>query len=433
MVAGARRIWARRVGPSAVVALGLIAHYAGNALALLVLARRVLPLEFGQFTAVVALVAATVALPAFGLDTWLLARGAVTPPTLAAIWRQTLTLRIALLLLWAVGLGMVSRLLPPATYPGGVLAGVMAAAALESIALMTLAALRSGQEHGRVALVQASWAGGILLLALLLPLTPGRLIWFTTARAGVAAVAAALLVRMMRGRPAAPTGPTWSELLHAGRPFLLSDVATLLYLRGDLLLVGLLLGARAAAIYGPAISVLGLAYILPTALFYAATPALSHLRGATGQDSVPDSRQEADPASVTAGNAFRVASRRQLVRQAGLGLLLAAGLWLGAPLVTYVYGPGYGAVGGVLRLLAPIGLLRALNFGFGAILIADGRQAVRTRIQLAVALVAVVGNLVVIPWLGVMGVAGVFVLCELLLALGYGWSTRAIWANRIDT
>ncbi len=418
----ARHTWARVAGPSGIVALGLVAHYAGNALALLVLARRVLPVEFGQYTAVLALVATTVALPVFGLDTWLLARGAASPPALAAIWRRTLTLRVTLLLLWAIALVLVGRWLPEATYPGAVLVGVTFATGFESIALMTLAALRSQQQHGRVALVQASWAGVVLLLALLLPLAPGRLVWFSTARALAAALAAGILVWFMWRRPAAASGPAWPELLRVGRAFFLSEAATLVYMRGDVVLTGLVLGATAAAIYGPATNVLSLAFILPTALFYAATPTLSHLLGS-----------DSDSVSQVGTAAFAQAGRRQLSRQAVLGLALTGGLWLCAPLVTYLYGPGYEEVVWVLRLLAPIGLLRALNFGFGAVMIAAGRQATRTRIQIFVAVVAVVANLLVMPRLGVAGVAGVFVLCEALLATGYGWSTRTDLARPVFT
>lgn len=410
----ARQVWARVVGPSGVVAAGLVAHYAGNALALLVLARRVLPVEYGQYTAVLALVATTLALPGFGLDTWLLTRSAVSPPALAAIWRRALALRGSLLALWAVGLGGLWFWLPPSTYPGPIVAGVVVAGALESVALMTLAALRSRQDHARVALIQAAWAGGVLLLALLLPLAPGRLALFTTARAGLAAVATGSLIGWMGRRAVAPTGPTWRTLLAAGRPYFLSDLATLVYMRGDVVLTGLVLGAAAAAIYGPAINVLSLAYILPTSLFYAATPILSRFFGeGTGAPTQP--------------KAFGDAAKQQLLRQAALGVALAGGLWLCAPLAGWLYGPGYEEVVWVLRLLAPIGLLRSLNFGLGAILIAAGRQAVRTRIQIGVAGLAVAGNLAVMPRLGVAGVAGVFVLCEMLLVLGYGLS---VWQLR---
>ena len=392
----------RWTGPAALVSVGLVAYYFFTALTLIVLARRLLPVEVGQYTATLALVSLAVVLPNLGLDTWLLAQSGLAPAQLATTWRRAMQLRLALLTIWALLLLGVARWLPGATYPPPVVITVIVATALESLAQLTIAALRSQQHHRQVAWVQAIWAAAILAATLLLPLQPGRLLWFTSARMVITGAVLLWLVLGMVARPMAAVGPSWRALLNDGRAYLLSDAAALIYLRADLVLVGLLLGSVASAIYAPALSVLSVAYIVPSALFYAAVPRLTHTFAQT-------------PA------AFVAQARQECWRQVAVGLLLTAGLWLGAPLLTWLYGPDYAPAVGILRLLAPIGLLRSLNFALAAQLIAIQRQARRGQIQVAVAAFAVVANLLVMPRYGVAGVALVFVASELLLCLGYVW------------
>ncbi|HXF60723.1 MAG TPA: polysaccharide biosynthesis C-terminal domain-containing protein [Caldilineaceae bacterium] len=401
----------RTLGDSWAVALGLMAHYLFTALTLIALARRLTPDEYGQYVASVALASFLVALPNYGLDTWLLGRGGDQAGAVAALWRKALALRAALLMAWAAGMALLAIRLPPETYPRPVFAGIVAGTALESLALLTLTALRAMQAHRRVALIQAIWAALALGTALLLPLAPGRLALFTTVRAILAGGVALWLALAMARRPAA-TGLSLSmgDLLRQGQSFLLSDAAALVYMRADLVLVGLLLGPAGASIYGPALSVLNVALIVPTSLFYTAVPSLA-------QAFVRD-------ATSPGAHSFGAQARRQLALQTGLGVVIGLGLWGAAPVLVWLYGPAFVATVGVLRLLAPIGLLRSLNYALAAQLIARQRQARRTLTQMAVAVFAVVGNLLVIPEWGVAGAAFIFVAGETLLCLGYFLNNR---------
>jgi O-antigen/teichoic acid export membrane protein len=398
------QLLARLAGPAGLVMAGLGIYYLFTALTLIVLARRLLPIEYGQYTATVALAALTVVLPGYGLDVWLLARSGLAPAQLAACWRQAMQLRLALLALWAVILIGIGQWLPAETYPPLVFATVVAATGVESLATLTIAALRSQQRHRQVAVVQSTWAATLLGAALLLPLAPGRLVWFTSTRLLLAGGALAWLTLLMARRIAVtqPSSSSFRTLLTEGRPFLFSEAASLIYMRVDLVLVGLLLGSAASAIYGAALSVLNMAFVLPLALFYAATPALTHTY-------------------VHAPAEFATQAWRETLRQVVVGLLLTVGIAVAAPLLTWLYGASYADAVGVLRLLAPIGLLRCLNFALAAQLIARQRQVRRTQIQVAVAAFAIVGNLLVLPIWGVTGAALIFVVCELALCLGYAF------------
>ncbi|MBK9052239.1 MAG: polysaccharide biosynthesis C-terminal domain-containing protein [Chloroflexi bacterium] len=64
-------------------------------------------------------------------------------------------------------------------------------------------------------------------------------------------------------------------------------------------------------------------------------------------------------------------------------------------------------------------LLHRLNFALGAVLTSGGRQSPRTKVQIAAAIFNVCANLLIIQPYGIIGVAIVYVLTELILTVGY--------------
>ena len=54
-------------------------------------------------------------------------------------------------------------------------------------------------------------------------------------------------------------------------------------------------------------------------------------------------------------------------------------------------------------------------------MIAHNRQLQRTKLQLWGAIVSIVGNLVALPWVGLIGAAWVNTLAELVLLVAYGY------------
>ncbi|MDB5819129.1 MAG: hypothetical protein JWQ11_2769, partial [Rhizobacter sp.] len=103
------------------------------------------------------------------------------------------------------------------------------------------------------------------------------------------------------------------------------------------------------------------------------------------------------------------------------GAVAAVGLFLGAPILPKVLGAEYGDSVAILRGLALLPLLKALHYPAGDALTCSGNHRARIAIQVGVAAINVVLNLVLIPAHGYVGAIISSLVCDGLLALAL-WS-----------
>ena len=282
--------------------------------------------------------------------------------------------------------------------------------AFDSVAAMAYSFIRGADKHTQVTLLQAASATLLLVVTLLLPLEPGRILWFAAARTALAALVFVVvsygLYRRQRQIERYPLGDR--AVLAVSGPFLVTDLSAVVYGKVDITLLSLLAGASATSVYGPAVNLLMITFIPARSLYFFAVPRLTQARERSQR-------------------LFRRQSINQFWAQAAGGALLSVLLLVSAPLLTtLVYGTAYLDSIPVLQVLSVITLLRAINFALAAPLIAGGDQAKRARVQVVAAMFNIVLNLAVIPIWGVMGVAVVYVLTELLLAAGYAVLTRQL-------
>ncbi len=396
--------------------IGLVGAQALTALTLIVAAHRLLPVEYGQYLACYGLITLLIVFPSYGLDSWLLAESGRARPEAPRIWRSTLRLRAQLLLLWALLMGLLAQLLPADKFPPGIMLPTALGAACDSVGLLAYSALRGINRHQWVSAAQLAAAATTLATVLLLPLGPGRVVLFSMGRAAVSGVMAVLAVALARKA----LGPSSSliarrVLERAARPFVLADLAVATYLKVDLTLVTLFLGSVAASIYGPALNLINLSFMVPSALYLVVLPVMAHAHAA---------------ARLT----FPRLGRAQLAVQVLVGALLSLAVFaLAGPIVNLALGPGYGSSVFVLRLLSPIPFVKSINFALAAPLTAAGLQAQRTQVQVLVAVFNVSANLAVLGRWGVPGVAVVYILSELLLLLGYSLQVRRKLSPRTGT
>jgi O-antigen/teichoic acid export membrane protein len=182
-----------------------------------------------------------------------------------------------------------------------------------------------------------------------------------------------------------------------------------LYGSADITLAAYFLGPEAAGYYAPASTLVATLYLIPAAMYYVMLPVLS--------------RAHASDAAL----ARRMAAR-MVAGSTALGLVLAAPLaLLAGPIVQVLYGPEFAPAADVLRILSLVLGLHCISFSLGAILAAVGNQGQRVVVQAVVAALNIGLNLLVIRQWGITGVAWVFVLSELALALGY-WLLVRRWA-----
>jgi O-antigen/teichoic acid export membrane protein len=387
-----------------IVLLGLVAGQGASALALIVIARGVSSVEYGQYLACYGLVNLLVVLPNFGMEVWLLTRGCSTESQAAQLWRSSLRVRAQLLVLWIVAMVGLSQLLPRETYPVRVLLPAMLGVALDGLTLLSYAALRVVNRHKRVAVLQCVSSSALLGVALMLPLGPDRIAIFAGGRAILSAIflAATILAGSRYLKLPAPPVPA-RDILGSARPFMLADIATAIYSGVGLTIVSLFLGAAQAGVYGPALSTLQFVFLVPMALFLLVAPILS--------------RQYAAGETM-----FVRIGLAQLAAQALAGLGLSTVIVLFAPfIVRFTFGPAYESSAAVLRLLGLVPLFKSLNFALASILTSTNLQPERTKVQALCAAFTVAADLALVPMLGIIGVVIVHSLNEMILCAGYSF------------
>lgn len=380
--------------------VGLVASQGLTAFVLIVIARSATPVEFSQYLSCYALASLLVVLPNYGLETWLLAKGEAPAGQVSSRWHSAIRLRVLLLTGWGIGMLTLGAFLPTNAFPPNVLLPTVLGVAGDSLILVSYSALRSMGWHERVAVLQAFGVLGLLWMSLVLPPGPECVVWFSIGRALISAGMAVLITTLARAWLGYSEVIPHKELLRAARVFLLSDLAVSVYLKADLTIVSLLLGSSGAAIYGPALNLVNLSFLIPNALYVVVMPIQARVYLETGT--------------------FGGLGRAQLVAQGIVGIALSGALFLFAqPIIYSIFGSAYASVIWALSWLFPIPFLKSLNFGFALLLTTGGYQGWRTTVQALCALFNVVANLVVVIPFGVMGVSLVYVLSEGMLLIGY--------------
>jgi O-antigen/teichoic acid export membrane protein len=393
-----------------VVFVGLFVLQGVTAVTSVIVARRVAPVEYGQYLASLGLASLLIVLPSFGMDTLLLSRGGLQAERLEQLWLRLLRLRVFLLGLWLAVMASLAWILPADTYPAWVLWPTALALALESLVLLSHAALRSIGLHGWVTALQIAATVGLLGVTLLMGLQPGQIARFSLSRAIIWAIVTPLTLaatwRIVR-RPRAARLDVPPASAVGATPFLISDLAAAIYTRAPLTVVALFLGSTGATAFGPAANLIFFTFLVPNALYFVVVPLLSRVHG-----SQP--------------HLFQRVAWGQVALQGLAGFLISgATLVVGAQFLVRLLGANYAASTFSLLLLSPLPALKSLNFGVAAILTAGERQPLRAVSQVVCACFNVVGGVIMVHLLGLLGVALIFNLTELLLLLGY--SLGALW------
>ena len=177
------------------VVLSGLALYSGlNALTLIVIARRVDPVEYGQYVSSFALASFFIIIPSFGIDTWILTQHRDKWSSTTALWASSLRTRTLMLIPWLIGMFLLAGLLPDETYPPEILLPTIVGVALDSLLVMSYAILRTEHRHKRITLVQGAYAVTLFSLSLLLPIEDGQIALFAIARTLLSLVVAVIVL-----------------------------------------------------------------------------------------------------------------------------------------------------------------------------------------------------------------------------------------------
>jgi O-antigen/teichoic acid export membrane protein len=187
------------------------------------------------------------------------------------------------------------------------------------------------------------------------------------------------------------------DLARSARPFALSRFLAQIASRTDVLLLGLLVGTTAAGLYHAPHRVVTALFWIPHFAALALLPIMSRAR-VEFPETLGPFYQRALGSAVLFG----------IPAMAGL-------LWIAPGLTVLLFGPEFIPAVPVLRILAVLVLLACLSKIMSVCLLACNREEPWVRHQWKAALVNLVGNLALIPWLGIVGAALATLVAETLL------------------
>lgn len=379
-----------------------------------IIARALDPAGYGAFLGVISLVAVCVPFASWGTGQTMIQDVARDPTLFAARWGSALVVTAGLGTVLAVVVTGVSGVILPGTIPTALV--VMLALSELLFARFTDVASQAFWALGRLkrtAVISVSLSVVRLAAALLLMVLvaePTALDWgigYLASSVVTTAIAVGLVQREL-GPPTFAVAGTLRKL-REGFFFSLGQSASSTYSEIDKTMLTRLATLQAAGQYGAAYRILDVAF----------APMLSLLMASYTEFF----RSGAGGIRSTARFA-----RRLLPAGCAYGALTGAALFVAAPLVPLLLGPEYRETSQAIRWLAPLPLLRAVQFLGADVLTGSGRQARRSLIYLGAAAMVVGLNLYLIPRYSWQGAAWSLVATEAcLLAVVWGsvlWSCR---------
>jgi O-antigen/teichoic acid export membrane protein len=392
------------LGNIATLLSGSVVAQLMTALALLLTARQLTADGYGRYSACVAITSLTSIVFSLGLDIWLLREGGRETQRLKELAGSVITIKAGLGIIWMLLFAVLAPLLNQDTYPIGLIRWSMLLIWLDTLLATTLTAFKSALINKVPAILEACadfiWFGSTILLIFYGANQPEVFIKIRVIISLAALIVALLLLTRIIGFKY-KRGVVIDAIRNVF-PFATSEFLGMVTLRADVVIIGLTLGEYATGIYSPAVGLINMALLAPMAVYTVMLPVLGNLYRSHPQQAIKTS--------------YRTIALSFVI---GVGLTMI--FLFGAPLVVLVLGQSYQASVAVIRILSLVLLFKCVSFAMAAIMIATDKQTKRTIVQTISAAVNVVLNLSIVYLLGVKGVAGVYVITEIILLIGYSW------------
>jgi len=384
-----------------------------TALALLLTARQLGVDGYGQYAGSFVLTSFAAIAFNLGMDIWLLREGGRDVGRLGELLGTVLAIKGTVGLVWLSAFIVLAPLLGSvqvlhlSSFPANLVRLSALAVWLDSLCATVIVAYKASLRNEMTLILEAG-SDGIWLLATLglIGLGVRRADVYLRVRVIVLLISFVLSVLLAwRRMGLKATAQTTKRVLSQVFPFASSELLAWMYMRIDVLIVALTLGERAVGLYSPSVGIVNALFLVPATVYTVIVPILSN-------QFVSDVRR----AWVTAGR--------------GLLLLLAIGMGvsliivLGARPLASLLGASFGGSKEVLQILGVVLVFHSLAYGMAAVLVAAGRQRQRVVAQAVAVSVNVLLNLLVVRWLGIRGVAIVYVITEIVLLSGYAVLVR---------
>lgn len=373
-------------------------------LTLLLTARHLGSAYYGQYAGCFTLTGLTGIVFSLGMDIWLLREGGRDCAGLGRIVGSALAIKTGLGLLWFVLVSTIAPLISPSTFPADLVRWSALASWLDSVLATLLTVYKATLRNKTTSILQAASDGAWFLITLTL-LSRNEIRTSVYVQGRVLALALSCIITtylMIRWLPLKPVFSIMKRIINESVPFAASELLAVAAMRIDVLIIAFLLGKTAVGLYSPAIGLINALFLVPATVYNVIVPVLSYL-------------------FVNHPKQAWLTAKRSL----GLLFLLGAGLSiivvLSADFFTQVLGPSYANSLPILQLLSIVLTIHSLVFGLVAVLVAIGQQKKRTLAQSVAVITNIALNFLIVPRFGIQGAAGVYILTEIILFIGYGW------------
>ncbi len=368
----------------------------------LLLARYFGPEISGGYSSAFAIASLTAIAFNLGLDTWILRAGALTQD-LHNTFGDVLMTKAVAGTVWAVLLFSIATKLRPDLYPAALLAVCIIDVWFDSIFITSLSVMNTQRKVKQYSLfVLLSRSLKLLGLIILMITRSQTILLFAGWRAFCSLVFAFIAVMFLQPHFGDLSFSILSEVFRRSRSFALSDFLATVYMQADVVILSNNRGKIAAGIYSPALSLINALYVFPNSVYTYVIPSLSRWLKKNAEQFIDFARKLI-----------------LLVLIMGIVMSLATAM-LSKPTTQFLLGDRYAKSGELMVRLSPILLLKCLEFGFAAIIVAANKQKTRLIPQSIAAILNVGLNLALIPRLGEFGAAAVYLTTEIVLFVSYG-------------
>ena len=392
------------VGSIATLLSGSVVAQGMTALALLLTARQLKVDGYGQYAACISITSMLAIFFSLGLDVWLLREGGRTPSKIAELASSVLSIKASFGLVWMLVLWILAPLFNQQSFPTSLLRWSVILILSDTLLATSLTVFKASLNNKIPSILEASadtiWFGCTLLLMSYGLKQPED---YLKIRVIVSLLALSLILFLLVKRFGLHYElPLTIRALHESFPFTASEFLANITMRADVVIISVTLGKTATGLYSPAVGLVNMAFLVPLAVHLVMVPVLSNLH-----------QNHPQQAKKTA--------RHTIFLSLLLGIGLSLLYYVGSPLIIPLLGPSYAGSVAILQILSWLLLFKCGSYAMAAILVATDQQVKRSSIQVIAAISNIVLNLLVVFWLGIKGVAFVYVITEVILFAGYTW------------
>jgi O-antigen/teichoic acid export membrane protein len=373
-----------------------------TAIALLLTARQLGAVVYGQFAASLALASVTAIIFNLGLDLWLLREGGRNGSRIGQLTGSVFIIKIVVGALWFIAMNSMLFILTLDVFPAYLFLWCAISVWLDSTFNTLLTALKAIL-HTRTASILEAGSDALWLLGTVALIGIGSIdpVAFFQIRIG-ALIISIVISGILTWKLILPlfSFSVVRRALRDSYPYAASELLAWATMRADVLIVSLTLGSYAVGLYSPIVGLINASYLLPNAAYLVFVPVLSSLYA----------------------NHFGKAKsfgKKAVILLFGLGVLLSIGMFIVSPHLISILGDDYQESLILLQILSVILVFKSGSFAMASILVASGNQGKRPIIQAIAVSFNITANIIVIPIFGIIGVAVVYILTEVLILMGY--------------